>query len=108
MRRGRTGEADGQPATLAARHLVHVRLQRLQPLQLPARQGQQFAASCGELHALGMALEQRGTDFGFEAADLLAQWRLRQAQLFGRARDVAGVSHRHEVPQVPQLHIANV
>jgi hypothetical protein len=47
---------------------------------------------------------QRGTDFGFQLADLDRQRRLRHAQAFGGPADAALFAHGHEVAKPAEVH----
>jgi len=58
-----------------------------------------------QLDALRAADHQRNADFLFEIADLPAERGLRRVELlFGGNRQTAGIGHRNEVAQMPELH----
>jgi hypothetical protein len=60
----------------------------------------------GQLDALGAAAEQRDADLVFQVSDLAAELRLRGVQPPRRRdRQAACLGDRHEVAQVPQLHL---
>ena len=69
--------------------------------------GERQTSACGiptrwlEVLDLTAALQQRGTHQFLQAADLLAEGRLRDEHPFGRLGEGAGVSDGHEVAQVP-------
>src|ERR1700733_13162039 len=56
-----------------------------------------------ENDALGDAIEQPHTEFGLQAADLLAQRRLLHVEPASRPRDRAVFGDSHEIAQMPEL-----
>jgi hypothetical protein len=51
-------------------------------------------------------LEQRDAERRFQLPDLLRERRLRDALLFGPARERTGAGHRTEVPQLVKFHFS--
>lgn len=54
-------------------------------------------AGIGQRHPAVGAIEQAHAQFLFQALDLLAQRRLRDAQQFGCPSEVQFLGHRHEI-----------
>jgi len=102
---GRTGVAQRQPALLAARQRAQPGFGGVHRLQQAVAIIAQQPAGLGQRHALGMALEQLQAQRLLQRLDLLAQRRLLQAQRRRRPGDVAALGHRHEVAQLPQIHM---
>ena len=65
----------------------------------------QRGAGGGELDLAPVAPEQLGAQRRFQAADLLAEGRLRQVQALCGAGEVQLLGHGHEVPQIPEMGI---
>ncbi len=74
----------------------------------PGQEGPRFlekhGARVGQSHALPAALQQRGAHHFLEAANLLAERRLRDKHPLRRLRECAGIGHRDEITQVPELN----
>lgn len=68
--------------------------------ECPSRSGQQLSARRGESDLPRRPVEQRVTDLAFQAADLLAQGRLRDAQALGRMAEVTFLGEHHEGVQL--------
>jgi hypothetical protein len=65
----------------------------------------QRGAGAGELDLAPVTPEQLGAQRSFQAADLLAEGRLRQVQALRGAGEVQLLGHGHEVPQIPEMGI---
>ena len=65
----------------------------------------QRGAGGGELDLAPVAPEQLGAQRRFQAADLLAEGRLRQVQALRGAGEVQLLGRGHEVPQIPEMGI---
>jgi hypothetical protein len=70
--------------------------------------GQEGSSFLRQLHTPTIAFEQHEAKFGFEAANLLTQRRLRDEQPLRRTAEVHLGSNRDEVAQMPQLHVPRV
>ena len=104
MERRRGGEADGDAADLAARGAAGADLGMLGLGQDRLGVDQERAAGVGQADAARMAHEQRRVDLALERADLLAERRLLDVQLLGRAGDVALMRDGDEVAEMAQFH----
>jgi hypothetical protein len=67
---------------------------------------QERLAGGGQPYPGGQALQQRAAELVLEALDLLRQRGLGDEQPLGRARERAFVSDRHQVVQLPKVHVA--
>ena len=65
---------------------------------------QEGAAGARQRDVMTTPIEQRDANRHLELANLLAERGLRGVQAAGGAREVQLLGHRHEVPQMPQLH----
>jgi len=65
---------------------------------------QERAAGICQRDVMTAPIEQRDANLHLELADLLAERWLRRVQSSRGAREVQFFGHRHEVPQMPQLH----
>ena len=68
------------------------------------RLAQEGAAGARQRDVVAAPIEQRDANLHLELADLLAERWLRRVQSSRGAREVQFFGHRHEVPQMPQLH----
>ena len=100
----RAGEADGEAAVLAARGAARVLDRGVDGGEDLARALEQHLAGGRELDAARGAVEQRLSELGLEAADLLRERRLGDVQAFGGAAEVPLLGDGDEVAQVPELH----
>ncbi|MNY48640.1 hypothetical protein D3C86_1839890 [compost metagenome] len=102
--RRRGGEADLQLADLAAlcaaRHVDRL----VQLRQHLARLGQEQPADLAQRHAPVGTLEQAHAQLVLQRLDLLAQRRLGDAQLQGRATEVQLLGDGDEIAQVAEFH----
>lgn len=96
----RSGEADPQPARLAAADGAGGRQPVRQVGQDPARGGQQLPPGRGEGDAAGLAPEQRVADLLLQPADLLAQRRLGDAEAGGGPAEVQFLGEHGEGVQL--------
>jgi len=108
MERGRAGEAEPDPAGLAARRPPGRADRVLDLLQDQLRLGQQGPPGLGQLDPARLAAEQLYLQFAFQRPDLLAQRRLLDAEPLGRARYVPRFGDRDKVSKMAQLHIENI
>jgi hypothetical protein len=92
-------EASGEQAA-QRRHGLAPALGRL---QRRPRAGQQRLASRRQRDPAPVADEQALAEFGFQAADLLADGRLRDRDPLCRAGEAALLGNRYEVGKLPQL-----
>ncbi|GGY32442.1 hypothetical protein GCM10010384_44780 [Streptomyces djakartensis] len=53
-------------------------------------------------------MEQLDAELGLQLADLLGERRLGHVEPLGGAAEVAFLGHRHEVPQVTQIHMSSI
>jgi len=65
---------------------------------------QQEFARARERHTARTALKQRHAEFPLQGADVAADGRLREMQLFRGVRDVAFRGHCHKASQLGQIH----
>jgi hypothetical protein len=103
-RRDRRDHADHDPAA----HLPHRRGNlRESPFReveaLPGRR-QERRTRRGQPNAAAGAFEQPGTQFAFQARDLMAQRGLHDQAPPGRLREAAGLGDRHHVPHLLEFH----
>jgi hypothetical protein len=68
--------------------------------QDPFRLAAEKFAGSGQRHLPGGAVEQGDVQLAFQLPDRIRQRRLGDVELLGGLTEVAGVSHRREVPQV--------
>src|SRR4029453_10927423 len=68
------------------------------------RLAQEGAAGARQRDVMTAPIEQRDANLPLELADLLAERWLRRVQSGRGAREIQFFGHRHEVPQMPQLH----
>jgi len=68
------------------------------------RLAQEGAAGARQRNVMTAPIEQRDANLPLELADLLAERWLRRVQSGRGAREIQFFGHRHEVPQMPQLH----
>jgi hypothetical protein len=68
------------------------------------RLAQEGAAGARQRDVMTTPIEERDANLHLELADLLAERRLRRVQAGRGAREIQFFGHRHEVPQMPQLH----
>src|SRR5215468_2740432 len=97
-------QADGQAAGEQAAERHHCFAPDVSGLKRCARVGEQGLAGLGQPDAAAVAQEQALAEFCFQAADLLADGGLRDRDPLGGAGEVALLSDRHEVGELPQLH----
>jgi hypothetical protein len=69
-----------------------------------ARALEQDLARRRELHPPGRAVQERRAELGLHPADVLGERRLGHVQARGGPAEVLLLGHRHEVPQVAQVH----
>jgi hypothetical protein len=103
QRRGRV--ADPHPARLPLLRTASRQPRLLRVLEHSTRLGQEGRAGVRQRDPPPRAIKHLDAEITLELADLLADRRLRHVQLLGGARDMQRLRHRHEVPQVPKLHI---
>ena len=96
--------ADGQRALAQARQLLDLESRFVQALQHRARVRQERLAGLGQRHVALHAVEQRRAELGLQLADLLADRRLGDVQLLGRAGEVQMAAHRLEVGELMDFH----
>lgn len=65
-------------------------------------------AGLGEVDTAGGAVEQLDTQLGLQLADLLGERRLRHVEAYGGATEVTLLGHRHEVPEMTQIHMSSI
>ena len=70
----------------------------------PARLGEKCPPRRGQLHLSVRPAKQARPDLVLEAADLLAQWRLRDMKPRRRAAEMQLLGHREKGPEVSELH----
>ena len=68
------------------------------------RLAQECAAGICQRDVMTAPIEQRYANLRLELANLLAERGLRRVQSGRGAREIQFFGHRHEVPQMPQLH----
>ena len=68
------------------------------------RLAQEHAAGICQRDVMTAPIEQGEANLHLELANLLAERGLRRVQSSRGAREVQFFGHRHEVPQMPQLH----
>jgi hypothetical protein len=102
--RQRPSEAHPQPTPLSGADRAGDRRGLLGAGQELARLLEQGTPGRGQSDDAAISLEQRHAEFGFQRADLLADARLGEMQPVGRAAEVKLLRHRHERPQLPELH----
>src|SRR5712675_592092 len=105
VKRRRAGKAEPDPAGVAAGGAARRDDGMLDAIEDRACFGQQRFARLGQLDAARLAPEQLHFELGFERADLLAQWRLLDAESFRRAGDMPLLGDGDEITEVPQFHL---
>ena len=108
MRVGRgAGEADGEPAVLAARRAARVLDRGVDRGEDLAAALEQHLAGGRELDAARRAVAAGAPELGLEAADLLGERRLRDVQPLRGAAEVPLLGDGDEVAQLSQLHVTD-
>ena len=69
-----------------------------------ARLLHEHLAGFGQLDVALGPVKELHLQLVFELTDLVAERRLAEIQAFRGAPEVQGIRHRHDVPEVPQLH----
>ena len=101
-------EPDPQHGVLGRRRIGHGVLGAVPVGQQAAGPGEQGAPGPGQRHLARAPAEQLRAQGGLQAADLLAQRRLRHEQPLGRGSGEAPfLGHGHEVAQVTDMHVHN-
>lgn len=62
----------------------------------------------GEVDTASGAVQQLDAELGLELPDLLRERWLGHVQPLGGAAEVTLLRHRHEVPEMPQIHISPI
>src|ERR1051326_4293746 len=105
MKGGGAGEAEADPARLAARRAPCRRRGMLDPLEDRARFSEQRFARLGQLDTARLAAKQLYIELLLEGSDLLAERRLLDAEPLGRPGHMPGFRDRHEIAKMAQLHL---
>jgi hypothetical protein len=71
----------------------------------PPRFRQERPAGIGELYLSRGAQQKLHLDLFLQLADLLTERRLRDVEPLGRATEVELIGQRHEIAEVPKLHV---
>ena len=104
MKAARAGEAYPQRALFTPRYAPGNISSTLHLAQDGERLRVESAACIRELHAAWLAHEELDSELLLERLELLAQWRLLNAQARRGARDVPFFSDHAEVAQMTELH----
>ncbi len=100
----RVQRADRHPAGLDAAEALELGVGGLELGQDPPGASDEQLAGLGDRHLPSRPLDEREAGLLLEAADLLGERGLGNVLALGGAGEVALVSERNQVPQLPQFH----